>query len=353
VNIDILHSTFNLFNNITYTINIIEYKGEIRMNRRISLFEKVFTEFKLNPQNNNFSRAFKNLGFPTLRLKPIQMNSANINIPDQIQKVFKNLTTSISRITKASPKDDYEEIVNGFLPQNATLITPKRPSQAGAIRFADIDGDLEKELIASYILNNETTTFILKKQNERWQKIYEIYEPKHNDINYMGFADITGEGRKQLLVGRKGSEATNVLDGYNFNNGKFTKMFSRNYNRIEVVKPGSTRDASSKNHIALWNKNNTSAYDIEVMDWNGKDLEAVSDNSSYYANKVLPFYGQRVKQMPKNPAHWYYLADSLVKSDMHQDALSAIEYGLRLNPVSPSKDEFLALKAKIRDKMKK
>lgn len=331
------------------------YKGEIRMSRPITIFDKMFSDLRHMQKNNNFSNPFNNLGFPKLKLKPLQRKTDNIDmdIPTQIKKFVKGITSTFTRITKGEPEDDYDEIIKGFLPPNAKLLTPMNPKNAGAIRLADLDGDLEKELIASYALNNTTTTFVLKKQNDRWQKLTEIQEPKHEHINYMGFADITGEGRKQIIVGRKGMDSPDVLHGYNLHNGQVNKIFSHNYSRVGVFEPISTNNIPTKKHIAIWSKNNANAFDVNVMHWNGTALEAVKDNTSYYRNKVLPFYGQRVKQMPKNPTHWYHLADSLMKSGMYRDGLTAIDIGLRLKPVSPSKDEFLVLKSQLQEKMKK
>lgn len=336
------------------------------MPRPVNLYEMAVSELKRARKNNTLFPALKlpnlkvpnfkvpNLRIPNLKipdinipnfnLNQIHMNNMNFNIRNQLQKAIKNFSSVIGKYTNGTPEEDISSIIKEHIPPNAR--------QVGPYRLADIDGDSEKELITSYNLNNDYSTFILKKQNGRWVKISDIHEPYQKEINYLGVADLVGEGRKQILIGRKDIEGTNILHGYTLNNGKINKMFSKKYNRIEVVTPFETREISTKKHIAFWNKNDSNTTDIELMNWNGHELEPVIYSRSYFKNSVLPYYAQKLKQMPRNSTNWYHLAHSLYKSEMYKDCSDAIKIGLRMNPKEDTKAKFMELQESLKQSKK-
>jgi hypothetical protein len=102
-----------------------------------------------------------------------------------------------------------------------------------------------------------------------------------------------------------------------------------------------------KSQLAFWEGVGNDAYRVEVKHWNGSQLEPIDNQSTYYKQKMLPYYGQRVRQSPQNPSNWYNLADALVKAGMNRDGLKAIELGISLKPDETLKEDFIALRKKI------
>lgn len=284
--------------------------------------------------------------------KKAQKNPVITPVPQLLQNMMKGLSTSLTKITQKPQRENYEEIVRGFMPKSAQLLTPQSPMPMGKIQFADLDGDAKSELITSYRGSDGIRTLVLKKHGERWDKISEIYNPHFDAIHHLSFSDITGEGRKQLLLGGKTKNGNGELHGYSFQNDRTYELFAQNYNRLEVLEADPGKGTRTKPRIALWKIPGNHVHTIDVMEWNGSGLSPVQNPSSYYRSRVLPYYAQKVKQMPQNPAHWYHLSNMLEKSRMYADAVTAAEAGMRLSPVSPSMEEFTALKNRILSQMK-
>lgn len=272
--------------------------------------------------------------------------------PNPLQKLAQALSSSLSGIVKKPPKEDYQAIVKGFLPENAILLTPQYPLHAGKIHLADLDGDLENELITCYKLNDEITILALKKRKEQWIKMADFKRTEYKNINYIGFADILGKGNRQLLVGWKAHEKSSDLYAYSMQDGKLDEQFIRTYNRMEVIEYPTKRGSVSKAELAIWSKDDHDTYNIEVLGWNGTALEPIKDVSRYYFNSVVPYYGQKVKQMPENPVNWYNLACSLEKAGMYKDALISVEMGRNIDSASTDKEKFLTLKYRILKNMR-
>ncbi|MDF2523513.1 MAG: hypothetical protein K0R31_1154 [Clostridiales bacterium] len=308
-----------------------------------------------------FNRKARPLSRPVLKLrlpqlpiyqlqsksKPERRKSTKITVANplqNVQNIMKGITTSLNRLTNSSPKEDYTAVVRPFLPLDAELLIPQYPAKSASISRLDIDGDLNDELIASYRQSNEITTLVLKKQEDQWRKIAEIKNPGFDSVNFLGHANITGEGSKQLLLGLKSRDNMGILNGYNINKDGAQGLFSHNYHQLDVL-GSSTKEGKSQ--LAFWEGVGNDAYRVEVKHWNGSQLEPIDNQSTYYKQKMLPYYGQRVRQSPQNPSNWYNLADALVKAGMNRDGLKAIELGISLKPDETLKEDFIALRKKI------
>jgi len=231
-------------------------------------------------------------------------------------------------------------------------LTPQYPKNSEEIHFADLDGDSQNELIASFRHNNEIKTLILKKQNNHWHKAAEISNPEHDTISYRGAADVKGEGKKQLLLGLSSNENTPTLYGYSLENSTAKKIFHRSYHRFEILGSSKNNDASEKAKLAVWDKKDTDSYDIQVLHWNGLELEPVKDTSSYHYKSAVPHYVKKVKQKPNSPSNWYNLADALEKSGVYRDALVAVKVGMKQDANSAFKENFLELRNKLQSRLK-
>lgn len=284
--------------------------------------------------------------------KPVHMKIKPVSVPESLQRFVNGLSTSLSALVSRPSKEDYNAIINSFTPEKATLLTPEYPANAGKMQWVDVDGDSQKELVTSYRSADQVTTMILKKVNGQWGKVAEIKNNTGDKINFMGSADITGEGKRQLLLGYTTGEHIGKLHGYALKDKNMEDLFTHDYNRIEVLERSGNKGTSERAQLAFWNAGGSPEFNVDVMRWNGTELESVKNPAPYYQARVLPYYGQKVRQAPQNPSHWYNLAFALDKVGMYKDAMSAIEFGMYQKPASPLDEDFLKLKNEVTEKIK-
>lgn len=288
-----------------------------------------------------------------LKLGPpkIQIPKGNFHVKNPFQTLFKDLSTGLSQIAKKPVVEDYNTVVRRFVPQGARLLKPQLPFNSQTIDFADIDGDSKSELITSFKHNGQVRTIALKKQNGAWYKLSEIYSPECDSISYRSFADLSGEGKQHLLLGLPSSEKGSTLYGYLLDNGNLNELFSRNYSRFELLNQPQRDKATSKSQLAFWNKDVSGTYNVDVLDWNGQQLQPIHNDISYYSQRMVPFCARKVKREPYTPSNWYNLANCLEKAGAYEDALTAIEAGMYVDSDSSFKDDFINLRNKINEKL--
>ncbi len=267
-----------------------------------------------------------------------------LNMKNPLHMVLRGLTTSLSHIRESIAGVDYYSVVKKFIPDGAELLVPKYPRKSEAIHFADMDGDSQDELLASYREAGGVKTIILKKQNDTWEKAGEIKNPGYSSLNHRSTA-LFRDGKSRLLLGLNSGGKDSVLYGYCFEGIETNEIFSRGYSRLDVWK--NERGKGDKAQVAIWNTKENDTYDVEVLNWYGNNIEAVNNPSNYYFRSVLPYYALRVKQNPYSSSNWYNLAETLKKSEMRRDALIAVDIGTRLDNESRLKDKFTELKDQI------
>lgn len=285
------------------------------------------------------------LKLPDLRKLPaIELPSLN-NLKRPVESLIKGLNNITAQFNSKPEKIDYTAVVNSFLPPGARLIKPQYPEDAGEIQFDDLDGDGRNELVTSYRSGDGLRTLVLKKDEVQWYKMAEISNPEFTDMHYRNSADIAGDGKLNLLLGLTSSRQDRTLFAYSVSDGSSKKIFSKKYSKLELVK---TRSASghAKDACALWHETAPGIFDIELVHWNGIDLESL-DKSRYLAGKVLPYYIKKLRQDPDDTTGWYNLADTFLKAGDKTRAERALMYGLEHDPDPLMKDRFAELQRQL------
>lgn len=263
------------------------------------------------------------------------------------ETLFKGLNKQLSTILQGQTRESFNEVAERFVPEGGNILTPKYPLHSDSISYGDLDGDSNDELIVSYRHIDEIKTIILKKENNNWYKAAEIANSGYENVNYREVVDLTGEGKKQLIIALASKDKNAVLRSYSLDKGNLNELFNLNYNRLEVLKvPGNDR-SNLKSSLAVWKKTENDAYNIELLHWNGSQLEPLEDTGTYYSSNVVPHYLKKVKREPESPQNWYNLADSLTKAGMNRDALIASEIGIQYDLSNEFKDKFEALNSKL------
>lgn len=299
------------------------------------------------------NRFFSSLGKKRFILKPFtEKKYTTFRLPapaESIRSFANGITSTLSRLKTRLIGEDLKAIAQGFLPAGVKLLNPKRPANSRGIISADLDGDMQNELIASYRYQGEIKTIILKKLNGRWEKIAETGSSGYDTLKYRGSAYITGEGRQQLLIGLSSEDKGNALYGYTLENGILSNIFIQDYHRFQVLGREKDGRRAMKAQLAVWNKRGDGTYDIQVLKWNGLELEPLEKITPYYQESVIPYYAQKVRQNPYSPYNWYNLADALAKGDVNRDALAAADIGMELDTGALLREKFLELRNRIEE----
>ena len=302
------------------------------------LAEGPFKQYKLKNQTGIRPAMMPN---PAQSLQMLQTT-----VQSMVSGLTKNLTSTISQITGA-PKENYGAIVRNYLPQEARLVTPQYPEGSGEILLADVDGDSQNEVIASYKLNDAVLrTMILKKQKNEWTRIAEIVNPDSDDIHYRNIANIMGNGKDQLVLGLTAKGKLRTLYGYSLDDDGAKKLFSKNYHKLEALGLPGQKTSLPRTQFALWNESDDATYDIDVMGWDGIQLASV-DKNRYYTKKVVPHYVRQLKQNPGKTSNWYQLADALAKAGARDDARSVIDSGMKRDRSLEYAEKFQNLRSRL------
>ena len=293
---------------------------------------------------------------PTGILPPIAL-PLQINLPaplkalaeaNPLQSMLGGLTSKVSQITKSFAGEDYNKIVMGFLPPDSTLIKPRHLSNSGELGLADLDGDSQDELLASYRSKSGVGTIVLKKENGQWYKLAELNNPGYSSIHFRDTTALTGSGNQQLLLSFPSEDKRVTLHAYSLENGIFKKLFEQKCTRFELL-GGQKNEANqySQEQLAFWEKDNAGSYKVDLVRWNGLQLEQVKNKEKYYKRKVIPYHAKLVKRNPQSPLGWYNLAGALAEAGYSEDALAAVDVGMDIDKTNAYENNFLELKKRL------
>ncbi len=287
--------------------------------------------------------------FP-IQLPPIgYKRDTGTQMQNPIETFIKGLNSTITEISKRFVGEDYNAVVKDFIPGGTTLLKPSFSGNSREILLADLDGDLRDELIASYREDREIKTIVLKKQDNNWYKAAELAHRDYDSLHFRGTAAFTNEQGRQLLLGMAPKDKPPALIAYSFRNDSLNKLFTRDYHRFDLIPVLSEhRNAPAKSYLGVWNKKDgIIPFDINLMRWNGTELEKYDNIKPYYRQRVVPYFAYQTKNSPMHVKNWYNLADALVTADMRNDALIAIRAGMAMKPDEALREKFDALKATI------
>ena len=262
-----------------------------------------------------------------------------------VESLIRSLNSAVSQFTAKPEKVDYYPVVNSFLPPGAKLIKPQYPENSNELQFADLDGDSRNELVATFKTHEGVKTLILRKDDVQWYKMAEISNPEFEGVHYRNSVNVAGDGKKYLLLGLTSKLQSRTLFAYALDDGNARKIFSKKYSMLELQKSRSTA-ASGKASLALWNEESPDIYDIELVSWNGFELEQL-DKTRYLADKVVPYYIRKLRQNPDDVVSWYNLANTMSKTGDTANAAKAVSLGLERNPDVFLRDKFTTLKSRL------
>jgi hypothetical protein len=203
--------------------------------------------------------------------------------------------TSKSVSANVKQNQNLFKIVMKFLPANSALVKAEKPVSGSAIQQYDFDHDGQKEIVITFKVmgpSDHLKVMLLKKENGKWKKVWEK-TGEGFDVGYSGFADITGDGTKEYLIGwMVGASAGNRLEIFQWKNHSFQELAKPIfYHKLEFIK------RQKQTSIVLWDRYCCDTYIVDVLKWDGNKL--VTDEEAYaqYYPKIIQFYQNKIKKM--------------------------------------------------------
>jgi tetratricopeptide (TPR) repeat protein len=252
--------------------------------------------------------------------------------------------------SRQGDRDPRSSIV-GFLPAGARLVST---TGAEAISEVDIEGDEKRYIMVTYKKGEnpgEVGALLLKNEKGGLKKVWEERGFGY-DLDYLGFTDITGDGKPEILIGGNiGISAGNGLSIFSWQDGTLKKIAGMGYHKIEVEDMPGRYGVDAKSEVALWQKDTGDFYSVEVVRWNDSGFVHAEDVYKYYFARVAEYYEQKVKDHPEAAIAWYYLADAQIKAENLEEALKSIEKGIALGEYYPPHVDFKLLMGKAYNKL--
>lgn len=108
-----------------------------------------------------------------------------------------------------------KEFVDDELQKNEILYKPGNPESLGAINFVDLDGDGNEEVVVYFKdgANYRLGAYIFGKVDGNW-KVVDKIESSGVDISYSGFYDLTGNGKKEIVMAWSADKLDIFLNKY-------------------------------------------------------------------------------------------------------------------------------------------
>ncbi|PAE34741.1 hypothetical protein [Bacillus sp. 7884-1] len=254
-----------------------------------------------------------------------------------------SLIKAPKQVKAVNPAQDLVSIAKRNLPKGSKLSVPDGPVGVDSVINVDLDGDENEEalvLYSSMVSENQVGAFALEKGANGWSKIF-ITKGAGTEIDWAYAADIMGDGRKEILLGwQTEGSAENVLEIYYWKKDKLTKLKEITYNELEAIEI----EEEEKTRLAILKRDMADAYKVDLLTWKGDSVVADMNYYPSYFQEVIAYYQRRISEVPDATYNWYYLADAHVKAGLPEQAIHAIDKGLSLNSVVPTKGYFQQLR---------
>ncbi|CQR58144.1 VCBS repeat-containing protein [Paenibacillus riograndensis] len=173
-------------------------------------------------------------------------------------------------------------IVQPYLPAGAHLTVPVQSESSSAIQLQDLDKDGQEEILAFYKTDKtgyEINALVLSKTGGEWKKLINI-TGVGSELDYVKYADVTGDGAADVLLGFSGGEGLGrELSVYSLSGGQLSEILKQPYDYLAV---GDMTD-EGKTDIALIHStvdgDNQPESHLQLLRLQGGKMQSLSDQN--------------------------------------------------------------------------
>ena len=167
--------------------------------------------------------------------------------------MFTTPETSLYRLPKlAGEYESLESQIDALLTNGAEYAAPTSGSNLQSVQMIDLDGDGSEEAVAFFRRASDKKPmkiYIFKADGDSYER-YAVIEGASSQIYSVNYADLDGDGLKEILVGYKSSSDVQGLAIYPLSPGTSESLLTTGYSRYANL----DMNGDGKNDLCFYSK---------------------------------------------------------------------------------------------------
>ena len=183
--------------------------------------------------------------------------------------------SSLYRLPKlAGEYESLEAQIDALLADGAEYAAPTSGSNLQSVQMVDLDGDGSEEAVAFFRKASDEKPmkiYIFKADGDSYGQ-YAMIEGASASIYSINYADLDGDGRRELLVGYRSSSDVQGFVVYPFERGTPEALLITGYSRYANL----DLNDDGRQELLIVYSNEESAACVDYYDWDGETLRVQS-----------------------------------------------------------------------------
>ena len=189
--------------------------------------------------------------------------------------MFTTPETSLYRLPKlAGEYESLESQIDALLTNGAEYAAPTSGSNLQSVQMIDLDGDGSEEAVAFFRRTSDKKPmkiYIFKADGDSYER-YAVIEGASSQIYSVNYADLDGDGLKEILVGYKSSSDVQGLAIYPLSPGTPESLLTTGYSRYANL----DMNGDGKQELLIICSDEESTARVDYYDWDDGTLHAKS-----------------------------------------------------------------------------
>lgn len=189
--------------------------------------------------------------------------------------MFTTPETSLYRLPKlAGEYESLESQIDALLTNGAEYAAPTSGSNLQSVQMIDLDGDGSEEAVAFFRRASDKKPmkiYIFKADGDSYER-YAVIEGTSSQIYSVNYADLDGDGLKEILVGYKSSSDVQGLAIYPLSPGTSESLLTTGYSRYANL----DMNGDGKQELLIICSDEESTARVDYYDWDDGALHAKS-----------------------------------------------------------------------------